>query len=87
MIDVDHFKNYNDANGHPAGDQVLVQIAKILRETLRNTDVVSRYGGEEFTILLPDTAAEPAKAVAQKLRDTVRAYPFPARGRASRRVA
>ena len=80
MIDVDHFKTYNDANGHPAGDQVLVQIAKILKETLRNTDVVSRYGGEEFTILLPDTAAEPAKAVAQKLRDTVRAYPFPGAG-------
>jgi diguanylate cyclase (GGDEF)-like protein len=80
MIDVDHFKTYNDANGHPAGDQVLVQIAKILRETLRNTDVVSRYGGEEFTILLPDTAAEPAKAVAQKLRDTVRSYPFPGAG-------
>jgi diguanylate cyclase (GGDEF)-like protein len=80
MIDVDHFKTYNDANGHPAGDQVLVQLAKILRETLRNTDVVSRYGGEEFTILLPDTAAEPARAVAQKLRDTVRAYPFPGAG-------
>jgi diguanylate cyclase len=80
MIDVDHFKTYNDANGHPAGDQVLVQIARILKETLRNTDVVSRYGGEEFTILLPDTAAEPAKAVAQKLRDTVRAYPFPGAG-------
>jgi diguanylate cyclase (GGDEF)-like protein len=80
MIDVDHFKVYNDANGHPAGDQVLVQIAKILKETLRNTDVVSRYGGEEFTILLPDPAAEPAKAVAQKLRDTVRAYPFPGAG-------
>ena len=80
MIDVDHFKSYNDANGHPAGDQVLVQIAKILKATLRNTDVVSRYGGEEFTILLPDTAAEPAKAVAQKLRDTVRSYPFPGAG-------
>jgi diguanylate cyclase (GGDEF)-like protein len=77
MIDVDHFKTYNDANGHPAGDQVLVQLAKILRESLRNTDVVARYGGEEFTIILPDTAAEPAKAVALKLREAVRSYPFP----------
>jgi diguanylate cyclase (GGDEF)-like protein len=77
MIDVDHFKAYNDANGHPAGDQVLVQLARILRESLRNTDVVARYGGEEFTVILPDTPAEPAKAVAQKLREAVRSYPFP----------
>ncbi len=87
MIDVDHFKAYNDANGHPAGDQVLVQVAKILRETLRNTDVVARYGGEEFTIILPDTAAEPAKAVALKLREAVRSHPFPVRRRASPRAA
>jgi diguanylate cyclase (GGDEF)-like protein len=80
MIDVDHFKEYNDANGHPAGDQVLIQLAKILRETLRNTDVVARYGGEEFAIILPDTAAEPAKAVALKLREAVRSYPFPGAG-------
>jgi diguanylate cyclase (GGDEF)-like protein len=77
MIDVDHFKAYNDHNGHPAGDQVLIQLARIFRDTLRDIDVVARYGGEEFAVLLLDTSAESAAMVAQKVRDAVRSYPFP----------
>ncbi|MDP7401671.1 MAG: diguanylate cyclase, partial [Phycisphaerales bacterium] len=76
MIDVDHFKKYNDTHGHPAGDAVLKQVAFILKENLRTTDLVARYGGEEFAILLIDTPLSFAAKVAAKLRNTIRRTEF-----------
>lgn len=68
MADVDHFKRYNDAHGHPAGDAVLKQVAKVLREATRDVDVVARYGGEEFFALMPETEGEGAADVADRVR-------------------
>ena len=59
LFDIDHFKNYNDTCGHPAGDRVLAAIGWILRTSLREVDIVARYGGEEFAVILPETAARP----------------------------
>jgi diguanylate cyclase (GGDEF)-like protein len=71
MIDVDHFKRFNDANGHPAGDAALVAVAHTLRSSLRPTDHVARYGGEEFSAILPDTAGRAALGVAERVRAAV----------------
>lgn len=68
MLDVDMFKNINDAYGHKAGDAALQQLAKVCRETLREVDIMGRLGGEEFAILLPHTACEPAFEAAERLR-------------------
>ncbi len=72
MLDVDHFKNFNDTHGHAVGDQVLVAVGRALRSSLRPTDHVARYGGEEFTVILPDTNAEQSGPVAERLRLSVR---------------
>jgi diguanylate cyclase (GGDEF)-like protein len=71
MVDVDHFKTVNDAYGHEAGDRLLQAVAGTLRATLREYDVCSRWGGEEFLILLPETNAEDGAIVGGKLRDHV----------------
>ena len=71
MLDVDFFKNVNDSYGHVVGDCVLKDIAKIIKAELREYDIASRYGGEEFAILLPYTKIEEAFAVAQRLRHAV----------------
>lgn len=76
MIDVDHFKHYNDLNGHPAGDTVLRKVARILSEGRRLNDVVARYGGEEFTILLVDTPTDAAAKLAEHLRVRVEEEEF-----------
>lgn len=68
MLDVDHFKLYNDSNGHQAGDQALVMLAGIIRTQLRETDLAFRYGGEEFLLLLPEIDRETGQQVAEKLR-------------------
>ncbi len=68
MIDVDHFKKFNDAHGHPGGDSALVAIAHTLRSSLRPTDGVARYGGEEFAAILPDTGARAALGIAERVR-------------------
>ncbi|MBL0140990.1 MAG: diguanylate cyclase [Betaproteobacteria bacterium] len=68
MLDIDHFKDVNDAHGHRAGDRVLRQLAATCREVLRTVDEVGRVGGEEFAILLPETAIEGAIEVAERLR-------------------
>ncbi|MDR3707269.1 MAG: GGDEF domain-containing protein [Capsulimonadaceae bacterium] len=71
MIDVDHFKAYNDTFGHQAGDTILARLARILDEAGRGSDVVARYGGEEFAILLPATEASDAYEIAERLRARV----------------
>lgn len=76
MIDVDHFKNYNDQHGHPAGDEVLRQLARIMGDGRRANDFVARYGGEEFSIVLVDTPKLTAAQVAERLRARVAEYPF-----------
>lgn len=77
MVDVDHFKVYNDTHGHVAGDEALRRVADALRTAVREGDVVYRYGGEEFCVLLPDTSSEEAEAVCERLRIAVRDTPFP----------
>lgn len=71
MADIDHFKDFNDKYGHQAGDQLLRTVARTLVNTCRKTDRVYRYGGEEFSILLPETELEPAMTVAEKIRERV----------------
>jgi diguanylate cyclase (GGDEF)-like protein len=75
MLDVDHFKEINDACGHPYGDEVLRQIANVLRSEVRPHDAVARLGGEEFAILLPDTHAAQAAEVAERMRESITALP------------
>jgi diguanylate cyclase (GGDEF)-like protein len=83
MVDLDFFKKINDQHGHPAGDEVLKQVAALLSAGVRASDVVARMGGEEFIVLLPNTSQDGAIAVAQKLRQTLRAQPLkvPVQGR------
>ncbi|MBI5508254.1 MAG: diguanylate cyclase [Deltaproteobacteria bacterium] len=71
MLDVDNFKTINDRVGHVAGDQALVAVAAVLRETTRQVDFVGRYGGDEFVVGLPHTPADQAAAVAERIRTTV----------------
>ena len=77
ILDVDQFKRLNDEFGHLLGDEVLRQITSIFSQHLRKIDVVCRYGGEEFAILLPQTSVEQALRVAEKLRSVVENWPFP----------
>ncbi len=76
LIDIDHFKDFNDAFGHLEGDKVLVRFSQILRSCLRANDSAFRYGGEEFTVILPETGAEEARTVAQRIRAALEAETF-----------
>lgn len=75
-LDVDHFKQINDTRGHPVGDVVLHQVAGIMKSTARDTDAVSRFGGDEFVILLPDTGWQGALTFAERLRRRVDDFTF-----------
>lgn len=79
MIDVDHFKRYNDRYGHPAGDQVLTRLVKLVGSALREHDLLARYGGEEFAVILPESDAAAAEAVAQRVRSAVAGAAWPLR--------
>jgi diguanylate cyclase (GGDEF)-like protein len=81
MIDVDHFKDYNDQNGHLRGDEVLRGIGQILAQRARRTDMAARYGGEEFMLVLPETERPAALKVAEDLRRLIEQQPFPGRER------
>ncbi len=71
MLDIDHFKGINDEHGHSAGDEVLKAVATTIKDQLRNIDMVFRYGGEEFLVLLSGTPGEGAKLVGERLREAV----------------
>ncbi len=68
MLDIDHFKNVNDTYGHPAGDMVLAEVARLLNANIRTSDIIGRYGGEEFAILIPAMPVSEAAQAAEKLR-------------------
>lgn len=76
LLDVDHFKSVNDTHGHPAGDQVLVQTGRLLTSAVRSIDLVARVGGEEFALLLPNTAEAGATGLVQRIIDRVRQHHF-----------
>jgi two-component system cell cycle response regulator len=76
MIDLDKFKNVNDTYGHPTGDVVLYETARILRDTAREIDMVGRYGGEEFIVILPNTDEEEAASFAERVRAAVEKHVF-----------
>ena len=68
LLDIDHFKQYNDSYGHLEGDKVLVRISQMIRSCLRKLDSAYRYGGEEFTVILPETNCDEAETVAERIR-------------------
>lgn len=76
MLDLDHFKRCNDTYGHPTGDAVLSQLARLLRESCRHEDMLFRYGGEEFAVILPGTGPDLAVRVADRIRERVEAHTF-----------
>ncbi|MBP0598569.1 sensor domain-containing diguanylate cyclase [Herbaspirillum sp. LeCh32-8] len=77
MVDVDYFKQYNDTYGHPAGDALLTQLARVLRSPLRASDFLARYGGDEFSLILPDTDEVGAHQVAERIKRAVAAVKWP----------
>ncbi|MCW3053712.1 MAG: diguanylate cyclase domain/uncharacterized domain [Chthonomonadales bacterium] len=77
MLDVDRFKTYNDAFGHPAGDAILRKIAEVLQAKARTTDLVARYGGEEFAVILPETDREQARTAAERFRGAIESASWP----------
>ena len=78
MIDIDHFKRVNDSYGHPMGDRVIKSLALFLKQRLRKTDFIGRYGGEEFAIVMPDTDQEAAHAVLNTIRERFSEIHYPA---------
>jgi diguanylate cyclase (GGDEF)-like protein len=76
IFDIDHFKRYNDINGHAEGDRILVELSRLLKENSRGTDVVARFGGEEFIVLMPDTDKDSSLRYAEKIRKVIEEYPF-----------
>lgn len=76
MFDIDFFKKFNDTYGHECGDFVLISVADLIKRNLRESDVASRYGGEEFTVLLPDTQKDEAVLVAERIRSTIDEHDF-----------
>ena len=84
MSDIDHFKNLNDTYGHQVGDAILKEVAKILKSSCRDLDIVARYGGEEFIMLLPGTTLEESRGVAERIRRTIEDHEFSHEGKSYR---
>jgi diguanylate cyclase (GGDEF)-like protein len=76
FIDLDGFKSINDTHGHLFGSRALVEAAAVIRQSARETDVVARFGGDEFALILPDTGSDGAVAVGERIRDRIAAHPF-----------
>ncbi len=83
IADLDHFKGYNDSFGHPAGDEVLRIVARLLTENVRAHDLVARFGGEEFVLLLPQADAAEAYRLTERLREAFDRHDWPHRSVAS----
>lgn len=77
MMDIDHFKQYNDNNGHEKGNELLAELAKLLKAETREADVIARYGGEEFAIICPKTDKKSALDIAERLRSKIEMFDFP----------
>ena len=77
IFDIDHFKNFNDSNGHVAGDELLKSMARLLRDGLRPDDLACRYGGEEFIVAMSETDVDSAFQIAERLRQAIASHPFP----------
>jgi diguanylate cyclase (GGDEF)-like protein len=71
MMDIDHFKSFNDTYGHPVGDLVLQEISRCISQSIRANDIAARYGGEEFAVIIPETAGDGAMIIAERVRRTV----------------
>jgi len=71
MLDIDHFKQYNDSFGHLVGDVTLKQVASLIKEAVRRVDIIARYGGEEFIVVLPETTKKGGEEVAERIRSTI----------------
>ena len=71
MVDLDYFRIINDNYGHDVGDQLILEIVKIFNKHLRDTDMLARYGGDEFTVLMPETSIEEARSVVENVRKEV----------------
>jgi diguanylate cyclase (GGDEF)-like protein len=80
MLDIDHLKAFNDAHGHPAGDALLAALGAFLRAHVRAEDIACRYGGEEFTLILPDASLEATRERAEEIRDRIGKLVVPYRG-------
>ncbi|MDC4206691.1 MAG: diguanylate cyclase [Candidatus Manganitrophus sp.] len=76
MLDIDHFKQYNDTHGHLMGNEVLRTLGDLIRRNIRETDIAARYGGEEFSIIMPETNRTRGKIIAERLRKAIADYPF-----------
>ncbi len=76
MLDIDHFKKFNDTYGHQSGDTVLKTVSELIRNNIRNTDFGARYGGEEFAVILPETSGPQARIVAERLRTSISGHVF-----------
>jgi diguanylate cyclase (GGDEF)-like protein len=74
MVDIDHFKRFNDTNGHEAGNVVLRELAKIIKGCIRDVDIFARYGGEEFVIVLPQTDLRAARVIGERIREQIEAH-------------
>ncbi|MCP5120466.1 MAG: diguanylate cyclase, partial [bacterium] len=77
IFDIDHFKNYNDVNGHVAGDHLLRLLSHLVADNIRAEDVFGRFGGEEFLLILPDRSLDEASHLSEKLRQEIEGYQFP----------
>jgi diguanylate cyclase len=87
LVDVDHFKKFNDSHGHQAGDKVLRGVARVLKQTIREMDMVARYGGEEFTAVLPDAGIDDARGLAERARKSIEQATFEFAGKRLRVTA
>lgn len=76
IVDVDHFKSINDKYGHPAGDRVLIEVARRLRESVRHADFIARYGGEEFALVVPEVGPQELASIGERLRTQVASSPI-----------